>query len=283
MQQTAIPLPVRIELCRAGLQVIADRLGIRMLHIKGATLDRAVRARTRHGSDVDVLVDPAQLTPLHDALLSHGWEVYSTFDDGSPFGHAQTYWHPDWGYIDLHRRFPGIGVRDEPAFETLWDGHGTATAAGVAITVPSVRAQGVLYLLNAARGGEHERAEARSYREALPGGERNELDELIDALDAVVAASVVTGELERHRGRREYRLWKTISQRGTRTQEWWARVLAARSSREALRVIFQAPRVNRSRLAHRLGRRPTRRDVLAAGIDRARAALRELTTGRTGR
>lgn len=277
---TPIPLPVRIELCRAGMQITADRLGVRMLHIKGAALDPAVRAQRRHGSDVDVIVDPAKLAVLHEALSLHGWAVYSTYEDGSPFGHAQTYWHPDWGYVDLHRRFPGIGLADREAFEVLWTGHGAATAAGLRIVVPSVRAQGVLHLLNAARGGQADREEASRYRASLSVEERRELDALIDALDAGVAASVVTDDLEHHRGRREYRLWKAISQGGTRSQEWWARVLAARTPREAMRVIVNAPRVNRSRLAHQLGRRPTRRDVFTAGMDRARMALRELTSGR---
>src|SRR5690606_19183788 len=125
-----VPLSVRIELCRAGLQVMADGLGIRVLHIKGSTVDPSIRPVAAHGSDVDVIVDPRRTADMHRTLLAHGWEVYSTFDEGSPFGHAQTYWHQDWGYIDLHRRFPGIGRDDGTAFEVLWRDRGTVTAAG---------------------------------------------------------------------------------------------------------------------------------------------------------
>ncbi|WP_309127670.1 nucleotidyltransferase family protein [Microbacterium sp.] len=281
IKETPIPLAVRIELCRAGVQVIADRLGIRMLHIKGTTVDRSIRPKTRNGSDVDIIVDPAAVGILHEALLAHDWQVYSSFEDGSPFGHAQTYWNSDWGYIDLHRRFPGIGLADDSAFELLWDQHSTVVAAGREIAVPSVTAQAALYVLNAARGSTNDRAEAHRFHRALAVDERLRLDLLIDRLDAVVAAAVVSGELQRHRRRAEYLLWKTVSEGGTRTQEWWGRVRAARSWREALHIMMRAPRVNRSRLAHQLGHAPTRLDVFRAAMTRARVAVGELLPRRS--
>lgn len=283
IQETPIPLSARLELCRAGVQVIADRLGVRMLHIKGSTVDRSIRDRARDGSDVDVIVDPAAIGAVHGALVGHGWQVYSSFDDGSPFGHAQTYWSSDWGYVDLHRRFPGIGLADDEAFDLLWSGHGTLSVAGREIAVPSVAVQAALHVLNAARGRASDRAEAHRFHQSLPIGDRLRLDVVIDRLDAAVAAAVVSGELERHRGRAEYLLWKSISEGGTRTQEWWGRIRAARSPGEALRIVLRAPRVNRSRLAHELGRVPTHRDTLVAALERARIAAGELLTGRSRR
>lgn len=93
-------------------------------------------------------------------------------------------------------------------------------------------------------------------------------------LDAGVAASVVAGELERWRDHRMYPLWKSVTEGGSRTREWWGRVRGARTPREALRVLLRAPRVNRSRLAHQLGRTPTFRDVVAAAISRAARCTR---------
>lgn len=283
IQEKPVPLSVRIELCRAGLQVMADGLGIRVLHIKGSTVDPSIRPVAAHGSDVDVIVDPRRTADMHRTLLAHGWEVYSTFDEGSPFGHAQTYWHQDWGYIDLHRRFPGIGRDDGTAFEVLWRDRGTVTAAGRPVPVPGRAAQGVLLVLNAARGEAGDRAEALAFQDALPPERRREHQALLAELDAEVAAAVVTGDLERWRRDRRYLLWRSIVEGGSRSQEWWGRVRAARTPGEAMRVILRAPRVNRSRLAHQLGRRPTPRDVLAAVVSRAGRAVRELRPRRRWR
>ncbi|MDQ0613758.1 hypothetical protein QF046_001399 [Microbacterium sp. W4I4] len=279
MPETTIPLSVRIELCRAGLQVIADGLGIRMLHIKGATLDARIRPDAREGSDVDVIVDPRRVVEMHRALLAHGWTVYSTFDEGSPFGHAQTYWHPDWGYIDLHRRFPGIGLADATAFDVLARDSSASTAAGLDLVVPELAAQGALFLLNAARGSQGDRDAALAFRRGLAAEQLRSIDQLVSELHAEVAASVVTGELENWHGHRDYRLWRAVSQGGTRTQEWWGRVRAARSPQEAMQVVLRAPRVNRSRLAHQLGRTPTWRDVAMAAVRRGGRALRDLVPG----
>ncbi|GAA3930475.1 hypothetical protein GCM10022383_06410 [Microbacterium soli] len=279
MQEKPIPLSVRIELCRAGLQVRADGLGIRMLHIKGSTVDPSIRPDVREGSDVDVIVDPGRVAELHAQLLDGGWQVYSTFDEGSPFGHAQTYWHPDWGYVDLHRRFPGIRLDDAAAFDVLWRSHAMSSAAGRAIVVPGVGVQRALFLLNAARGTRQEREAARDQCERMPTEQHRELDALLAELEAEVAASVVTGELEQWRHRPDYRLWHVISAGGTRTQEWWGRVRAARSASEALGVVLRAPRVNRSRLRHELGRTPTGWDVFTAAVTRSRIALRDLLSG----
>lgn len=276
---TSIPLAVRIEMCRAAVQLIADRQGTRLLHIKGGVLDASIRP-IREGTDVDVIVDPARIGDMHRALIARGWSVYSTFDEGSPFGHAQTYWHHDWGYIDLHRRFPGIRLDDSTAFETLWRGHAGGTAAGLAIIVPGLTAQVVLFLLNAARGAQRERDDALAFRRSLPIEQLRSIDELIRELDAEVAASVITGELDDWRRRREYLLWRSIVDEGTRSQEWWGRVRAARSAREAAEIVMRAPRVNRSRLAHQLGRTPTRRDLMAAAFRRVQAAARDLLPGR---
>lgn len=276
IQEKPIPLPVRIELCRAGIQVIVERLGVRALHIKGNTVDARIRPDIVHGSDVDLIVDPRRVAEVHRALLQRGWELYSSFDEGSPFGHAQTYWHGEWGYIDLHRRFPGIGLADAEGFEVLWRDHRIASAAGRPIPVPGSTAQGVLLVLNAARGTRSDHEEAIAFRARLTPQQRSEHEDLIVELSAQVAASVVAGDLEQWRRHRSYRLWRSVVAGGPRSQEWWGRVLAARSPGDALRVILRAPRVNRSRLAHQLGRRPTTADVIVAAVSRLRAAMHEL-------
>lgn len=272
----SIPLGVRIELCRAAVQTIADRLGVRMLHIKGAAVDPSIRPAPRSGTDVDVLCDPARVDEMDARLRAHGWRLHSTFDDGSPFGHAQTYWHPDWGYLDLHRRFPGIGLPDAEAFELLWRDRGQHACAGRPAAVPSLDAQVVLLMLNRARRSEDHGGEVARLWAEQSEAERTRRMRLVSRLQADVAVAAATGDLERHRGHREYALWKVVSQGGSRTQEWWARVRAARSAREALGVVARAPRPNLSRLTRELGREPAPRDVLLAVLRRARTAVTEL-------
>ncbi|MEV4773916.1 hypothetical protein [Microbacterium sp. LWH12-1.2] len=275
LDTTPISLDVRLEFSRAAVEVIARRIGIRLLHIKGETLDGALRPGKRSGTDVDVLADPSRVSELHAQMLQNGWSVYSSFLDGSPFGHAQTYHHPEWGYLDLHRRFPGIGIPDQEAFEVLWPDHGTYSAAGVECSISSVDAQAVLFVLNAARDLDTLAAEARALWAGQSDDERVRRSRLVRRLRAEVAFAAALGDLERYRRRREYLLWKTVSQGGSRTDEWWGRIKAAPTVGAALRTAARAPQVNRAALAHELGREPRARDVMLAFLRRIGTALRE--------
>ena len=214
---------------------------------------------------------------LHDALVQHGWVVYSSFIYGSPYGHAQTYRHPDWGYLDLHRMFPGIRLDPEKAFDELWHDRVQREFAGTVAAVPSSTAQAVLLVLNDVRSRKAKRAMRRWVDR--PGLDRAEVMELVGRLDARVAFAAATGDLERYRGERDYRLWKGITEGSTRTGEWWARVRAARTLREALGIVVRAPLANVERLTHQLGRSPTRAEVLRATAMRPARALRELSAG----
>ena len=273
----AVPLAVRLLLGRAAVQVIATDAGADLLHIKGNAVDTSLRARDAPGTDIDVMARPAHVPRLHDALTRHGWVVYSSFFYGSPFGHAQTYRHPDWGYLDLHRMFPGIRLDAAAAFDELWRDHGTRDFAGTPGAVPSVIGQAVLLVLNDVRS--HRAASAMATWVDRPGLDRGEVAALVHRLDAGVAFAAATGDLERHRGERDYPLWKGITQGSTRTGEWWARVRAARTLREALGIVLRAPLANVERLSHQLGRSPTRAEVLRATLMRPARAVRELAAG----
>ena len=202
-----------------------------------------------------------------------GWRVYSTFVYGSPFGHAQTYLHDAWGYLDLHRWFPGIRVPPDVAFERLWANRQMADFAGIEGCVPGLAAQATLLVLNAARGARSGADLALSWTEAS-AEHRIEVERLVDDLDAHVAFAAATGDLELYREERDYRLWKVLSEGGTRSEEWWARVRSAPSIGEAVRIAARAPLVNVEHLAIKLGRAPTRWEVVAAFFARPlRAAV----------
>ncbi len=274
-----VPLAVRLLFGHAAIQHLAESIGVNLLHIKGAAVDSSLRPGGYTGSDVDVLVRPSQVRALDAAMRRHGWRLYSTFEWGSPFGHAQTYLHDAWGYIDLHRFFPGIRLVPERAFDRLWaDGH-DIDMAGIGCRVPSVPAQAVLLVLNAARApGGSKRDVQVVWGEATPE-RRLEMKALVADLDAPVAFAAAIGELERYRGQREYELWRIVSQGGSRSAEWWARVRAAPDFVSRARIILRAPLVNVDHLAHRLGRRPTRGEIVAEFFRRPARAVGEAWQG----
>lgn len=278
--EVPIPLGVRLLFGRAAMQVVADEIGVDVLHIKGNAVDPSLRPGETSGSDVDVLVHPDRIATLDRALRARGWRLYSTFVNGSPFGHAQTYIHDDWGYLDVHRWFPGIRNAPNIAFERMWRDSRVIDFVGVGCRVPSLAAQAVLLVLNAARGSGDTADVALSWTDASDEF-RAEVERLTGELDARVAFAAGAGDLDRHRGAPDYRLWKVVSEGGTRAEEWWARVRSAPTLREALGIAARAPLVNIEHLSIELGRAPTRREIVteffarpARGVGEGFALLR---------
>lgn len=271
-----MPLRARLHLGRAAVQTTADRAAADILHLKGDAVDPSLRPASTTGTDIDVLVRPDHLRALHDALLGGGWRVYSTFEGGSPFGHAQTYQHETWGYLDLHRHFPGIGLEPAQAFDRLWTGRTVLHFATVACPVPSVPAQAAILVLNAARAGKRRADDlGPAWIDAEPAF-RRQVDAEIAALDARLAFDAAFGRLDLHRGSAQYLLWRVASQGGGRVEEWWGRLRAAPTLAARARIVARAPLVNVQHLEHRLRRRPTRADVLREFFARPLRGLGEL-------
>ena len=278
-----VPMAVRLRFGHAAVQRVADGVGADLLHIKGLAVADELRPTSR-GSDVDVLVRPTHVERLDRAMRAAGWVLYSTFRSGSPFGHAQTYTHDAWGYIDVHRFFPGLGVTPARAFDRLWRDRSTIELAGWNCAVPDVAGQALILVLNDARASAGNRRDVAAAWEDAGAERRAAVVALRDELGAEVAFAAATGGLDRYRDRREYRMWKVASEGGSRTDEWRARVGSAPDFGAAVRVAVRAPLVNVDRLTHRLGRRPTRREVAGEFIDRIRRGAGEAFRGvRRGR
>ncbi len=280
-----IPLPVRLRLGRAAAQTVATQVGADVLHIKGDAVDPSLRPHASTGSDVDLLVRPSHVAKLDEALRAEGWKVYSTFDLGSPFGHAQTYEHDTWGYLDLHRSFPGIRIDADAAFDLLSRGGQVLSFAGVDCPVPVVEAQAAILVLNVARAQERRGSELDRIWTDAGEDRRQAIIALCDELDARVALAAAIGELDRYRDDHDYRLWRAITRGGGRVEEWWGRVRAAPTTGDAVRIALRAPLVNREQLTHRLGRPPRVSEVVLEFFARFARAARELwrTARRPGR
>lgn len=281
-ESAAIPLAVRIRLARAAVQVIAEDAGVDMLHIKGEVVDRRLRPQPIPGTDVDALVRPVHVDALHAALVAHGWRLFSTFELGSPFGHAQTYVHDVWGFFDLHRSFPGIRRDAGESFELMWQARTEQEMLGTRGWVPSITMQAALLVLNDARSVAT--TEDPSLRWIIrPRLDPDEIAQCVVELHAQTAFAAALGTLDSRHRAPDYVLWRVVSQGGTRIAEWWGRIRAAQTPRDAARLAVRAMLVNVEQLQHDLGRRPTRHDIIRAFVSRAVYGLHELGRGTVSR
>lgn len=274
MSAVTVPLTVRMELCHAALQHLADEVGADVLHIKGLAADPPWRS-AGGGSDADVLVRPSHVRRLLAAVEAAGWQRRSRFHTGSPFGHAQTYWHDHLGYADVHRFFPGMG-QDEPTFEALWADRAVVELAGVPCPVPSQAAQALVLILNETRNGS-----PRPWPQALRDPAlAADVRALVPRVRAEVAHAAAAGELERVRHHREHDLWHAITTGSGRVQEWRARVKAQPTLTGKVATVLRAPLVNTEHLANTRGRPPSRVEVAVEFVDRVRRGIREVWRAR---
>ncbi|GAB3611068.1 hypothetical protein GCM10027414_31940 [Humibacter ginsengiterrae] len=274
-ERANIPLTARLALARAAVQVIADDAGADLLHIKGDAVDTRLRPKVVLGTDVDALVRPAHVLTMHEALLAHGWQVFSTFDLGSPFGHAQTYAHDTWGFFDLHRRFPGIRRAADDAFDLLWRERRAQELRGARGWVPSIHMQATLLVLNDARDASLHEDPVVAWI-TNPGLDPDEIASCVAQLGAQTAFAAATGTLESRRGAADYPLWRAVSQGGTRTAEWWGRIRASETRGDAARLAKRALQVNVEQLRHDLGHEPSRGDIVRAFLSRQLLGAKEI-------
>ena len=290
-----MPPAVGIRFAHAALQVLAEENGIDLLHIKGPAVDHSLlearepvagdvetadEARlvvSRASIDADVLVRPAHVDRLFDVVHRHGWTTKYRFEDGSAFEHAATLVHPVLAPVDVHRRFPGLGIEAETAFEKLWADRHTLAIAGIPCPVPSVTAQRLVLIVHAARGGDLDHPDIRRSWTAASGAERDAVQQLARDVGAEVALAAGTGRLGEYVGARGYELWLALST-GERSllRIWMARVKAAPTRRAAVRTAVRLLLPNPHRMEATLGRPPTARELSRAYAARARWGGREI-------
>lgn len=275
--QGTAQLEPRLALGHAAVQVVADAAGIRILHIKGIALDSRLVWPGRTSTDVDVLVEPLRSGELVHLLLSRGWELCGGFATSSAFEHSATLHHEYWGYLDVHRAFPGPTVPPTVVFDSLWADRRVWTAAAASGHIPCLPAQRLLLLLHAARSGQSDRGRrdvAAAWEEA-DEEDRVVVRALANRLGAEVALAAALGELDQWSHRREHDLWRVVSQGGTRVEEWRARIKAAPNLRGKLRVASRSIVVNIDHLAMVRGHHPTRREVVVEFFARPGRGIRE--------
>lgn len=269
-----VPRRVRAAFAHAAVQQAASRIGVRILHIKGVAVDDDLRS-AGGATDADILVDPDGVGLLLAELAALGWDRYSDFLTGSPFGHAATLHHPHWGYADLHRFFPGMHRDPAATFAELWAGRQAGEIAGMPCAVPSAAGQVLVLVLNNLRNRRAVLSDPRVAQVHADLTAWREVEALVPRVHAEVAFDAAVGRLEQHRGEREYWMWKVTTEGGSRSAEWLARVCAEPTLRGKAGLVARVPLVNTEVLGHQLGRPPTRREVAREFVHRAVRGARE--------
>ncbi|MPN34149.1 hypothetical protein SDC9_181642 [bioreactor metagenome] len=121
----------------------------------------------------------------------------------------------------------------------------------------------------------------RAWHDASPA-QRAEVQELATQLHAELGMSVILGRLDDYRGEPEYALWRSLSRGGTRLEEWWGRIRAARTWRERVVLIARLPLVNQQHLAAILGHKPSVRELIGEFFARPMRAIRSELGKRRG-
>lgn len=268
----AVELGGRIRLAHASLQAVANACGADILHVKGYAATEGFYRSNRHSTDADILVRPSHVDTFTHRLVAGGWEQVADFSSGSAFQHAATIRHPWWGAVDIHRYFPGMDVHAEDNFDRLWAERQSLPIAHYPCTVPSDADQILLIMLHAGRDGWRGTQDIEYLRRVLSARDLERMRRRAAEFGAEIALAASLGELEEYRNHPDYLLWKYMTVGGSRIDEWIARYAAARTLRAKARVAASSLLVNKDHLSMRLGRRPSRADMVAEWVRRMRRA-----------
>ena len=278
MGQVEVPTNIRLRLVHAYLQMLADELGVDILHVKGESVHPELQPGPRMSLDVDIIVRPSQVDLIVRELKARGWEKMTGFEEGSAFSHAMNLRH-DLGLVDLHRQWPGFEIDPSEAFEKLWKARETQEIAEVACAVPGLKWQRLILLLHYGRSGGQRLADFERNWVELSEPERQEIRALAQGFRASVALAAATGDLEKYRSDPSYRLWRYFARgQGSRTEEWLGRWSAARGAREKLRVARGFVMVNHDLLRVELGHEPDAAEIRAAYVKRVTTAINDVKT-----
>jgi len=190
---SAMTLDEANQLAAACVGGAAHALGIRVIMVKGISL-QAHRLRSTHtSSDTDLLATPGDVDALCTQLTSSGWQARSGSTGGSRMArHSVALTHPAWpNDVDVHFFIPGLLCDPSRAFEALWSHRERATVAGQPVWMPDRASSTVIWALHSLRGTATQARHADELRQirevvlpSLSEAERHELADRIVELGA---------------------------------------------------------------------------------------------------
>lgn len=140
------------EVVYALLQRVAEQNHIEIIFIKGPTLfAQGIRAK-EHSGDVDCWVAPGDDLRLARAMVEWGWEPLMLPFSGTGVTHSLTLRPGAWGCeIDVHTRFPGIGIDAPSAFRIVRDASESRVFASTACLTPARAPHAIISALHEVR------------------------------------------------------------------------------------------------------------------------------------
>jgi hypothetical protein len=274
-EEARLPQDMRIRLGHALVEYTAHTHKLRLLHIKGYAVDPGLYPAGRRSSDIDVLVHPADVDALIDLLKASGWNRVTGFKSGSLFQHAATLWHDSWGYIDVHRDFPGVGAPPAEFFDELWTCRKSRDIADVSCTVPAAEHQALLVVLHAGRDSTRGASDVSHLQGTLSVEAWQGVQSEANRFAAELAFAAATGRLAEHQAHPEHDVWAAISTGSSRLELLLARARAANTISSRIVVVASALQPNRDHLRMTLHREPKLLDYLRDLSER----VRELWSG----
>lgn len=138
---SVLPLSLEegVQLAHALVHRVATEANIRVLFVKGITLQNLGLRQPRRVADVDVLVEPGRVTDLTRHLEALGWHERPRLTlptDG--IENATTLVHQEWPCdLDLHGWMRGVYAKSDDVFAVLWSERQYVPVAGTNVTTPS--------------------------------------------------------------------------------------------------------------------------------------------------
>lgn len=261
------------------MSVLARENGVDLLHIKGHAAPEDFYREGRPSSDADVLVRPHQASEFVRVLNNNGWKTVTSFNSGSIFQHAAALWHKTWGYVDVHRSFPGFSIPDEIAFEALWSSRNSKTIANQPCYVPDRLDHALIILVHSSRDPSRGRTDADFVINALSKNLTN-LNQRVQEFGAhtpYAIATAQTGGVESVKENSDYRLWSALAHGDDRLELLKGRLEAADGLLAKAKVLLGSFIVNRDHLEMRLERSPKLQDYVAEMLARTSETLRSFT------
>lgn len=164
-----IPQQVALALAAAAGCTAAESVGARALVIKGAALEEFGLRAHRTSSDVDLWVDPARFTSVHEELARRGWVDRPRWRlSDAMTTHSVSLVHPQWPCdIDLHQSFPGFLESPQRAFDCIWARRVAVQRAGITCSVPDRASSAAILALHSLRSSPEQHRHVHEYRDLV--------------------------------------------------------------------------------------------------------------------
>lgn len=149
-----LPQLASLHFGHALAELVAAKLGIRIIHFKGIAAEIQLPVASTTSTDVDILIEPGRAKELIDALIALP-QAELVLDDGVPVHaatHAVTIFMKLVNVsIDAHFWFPGFNQDPAELFEELWQDTDQIELGGWQVRVPNRIWTVLLGLAHAAR------------------------------------------------------------------------------------------------------------------------------------